>query len=77
MLNQKERNPLSVAEQVASIYAGTGGYLDRIKTERVHEFLEDLLDRLQSEQADLMGRIDETGSSPTRTRRRSARRSPR
>ena len=36
MLNQKERQPLSVADQVASIYAGTGGYLDRIKTERVH-----------------------------------------
>ena len=35
MLNQNERSPLSVAEQVASIYAGTGGYLDRIKTERV------------------------------------------
>ncbi len=29
MLNQNERQPLSVAEQVASIYAGTGGYLDR------------------------------------------------
>ena len=35
MLNQNERSPLSVAEQVASIYAGTGGYLDRIKVERV------------------------------------------
>ena len=34
-LNQEERQPLSVAEQVASIYAGTGGYLDRIKTDRV------------------------------------------
>ena len=40
MLNQKERKPLSVAEQVASIYAGTGGYLDRIKTERVQDFLQ-------------------------------------
>ena len=40
MLNQNERSPLSVAEQVASIYAGTGGYLDRIKVERVHEFLD-------------------------------------
>ncbi len=29
-LNQSERQPLSTAEQVASIYAGTGGYLDRI-----------------------------------------------
>jgi len=61
MLNQKERQPLSVAEQVASIYAGTGGYLDRIKTERVPEFLENLLSRVRSEKSDLMGRIDETG----------------
>jgi F-type H+/Na+-transporting ATPase subunit alpha len=61
MLNQKERKPLSVAEQVASIYAGTGGYLDRIKTERVPDFLEDLLSRLRSEKSDLMGRISDSG----------------
>jgi F-type H+-transporting ATPase subunit alpha len=61
MLNQKERQPLSVAEQVASIYAGTGGYLDRIKTERVQDFLEDLLSRLRSEKQELMDRIVEIG----------------
>jgi len=61
MLNQKERQPLSVSEQVASIYSGTGGYLDRIKTERVHDFLDRLLGSLHSEQGDLMGRIEETG----------------
>jgi F-type H+-transporting ATPase subunit alpha len=61
MLNQKERQPLSVADQVASIYAGTGGHLDRIKTERVHEFLGRLLDELHSEQKDLMDRINDSG----------------
>jgi F-type H+-transporting ATPase subunit alpha len=61
MLNQKERKPLSVSDQVASIYAGTGGYLDRIKTERVQDFLEDLLTRLHSENGDLMKGIDESG----------------
>jgi F-type H+-transporting ATPase subunit alpha len=61
MLNQKERSPLSVAEQVASIYAGTGGYLDRIKTERVQEFLGYLLARLKAENKDLMDRINESG----------------
>jgi F-type H+/Na+-transporting ATPase subunit alpha len=60
-LNQKERAPLSVAEQVVSIFAGTGGYLDRIKAERVQGFLEDLLTRMHSEHADLLGRIDDTG----------------
>jgi F-type H+-transporting ATPase subunit alpha len=59
MLNQKERQPLSVAEQVASIYAGTGGYLDRIKVDRVHEFLERLIDLLKSEHGDLIDRIEE------------------
>jgi F-type H+-transporting ATPase subunit alpha len=59
MLNQNERSPLSVAEQVASIYSGTGGYLDRIKVERVQDFLETLMGRLKSENGDLMGRIDD------------------
>ena len=61
MLNQKERQPLSVAQQVASIYAGTGGYLDPNKTERVPDFLEVLLSRLRSEKSDLMDRITESG----------------
>jgi F-type H+/Na+-transporting ATPase subunit alpha len=59
LLKQNERNALSVSEQVASIYAGTGGYLDRVKTERVQPFLDDLLSRLRSENKDLMSRIDE------------------
>ena len=60
-LNQKEREPMEIAEQVASIYAGTGGYLDRIKTERVTEFLADLLIRLHAENQELLDRINETG----------------
>jgi F-type H+-transporting ATPase subunit alpha len=60
-LNQKEREPMNMAEQIASIFAGTGGHLDRIKTERVTEFLADLLSRLHSENQDLLDRINETG----------------
>src|SRR5215207_9752119 len=61
MLKQKEREPLEVADQVAAIYSGTGGYLDRVKTERVGEFLRDLRIRLRSEKSDLLDRIAETG----------------
>jgi F-type H+-transporting ATPase subunit alpha len=61
LLKQREREPLSVADQVASIYAGTGGFLDRIKTDRVGEFLADLRARLHAEKADLLGRIEESG----------------
>jgi F-type H+-transporting ATPase subunit alpha len=58
MLKQNERHPLSVAEQVASLYAGTGGYLDRIKVDRVQRFLDDLISRLRTENKDLIERIN-------------------
>ena len=56
-LNQDERHPWPIENQVAAIYAGTGGYLDRIKVERVQEFLESLLQRLHAESGDLMKKI--------------------
>src|SRR5215210_2948614 len=58
-LNQDERHPLAIEDQVASIYSGTGGYLDRIKVDRVREFLQFLLDRLHAESGDLMSQIAE------------------
>jgi F-type H+/Na+-transporting ATPase subunit alpha len=59
MLKQNERKPLSVGEQVVSIYAGTGGHLDRLKVERVHDFLDSALSRLKSENEDLLSRLNE------------------
>lgn len=40
LLKQAQASPLSVADQVASIYAGTNGFLDVIPVDRVREFLE-------------------------------------
>jgi F-type H+/Na+-transporting ATPase subunit alpha len=56
-LNQDERSPWAMEDQVAAIYSGTGGYLDRIKVERVSAFHEMLLQRLHSEKAELMSKI--------------------
>jgi len=58
-LNQDELRPWAVADQVAAIYSGTGGYLDRIKTERVREFHQALIQRLHSEQSELIGKIND------------------
>ena len=57
MLNQAELAPWPVEDQVAAIYSGTGGYLDRIKVERVGEFHEAMLQRLHSEQDELMQKV--------------------
>ena len=59
VLKQDERDPWPIADQVAAIYSGTGGYLDRIKVERVQEFLRFLLDRVHAESGDLMSQIAE------------------
>ena len=56
-LNQNERSPWAVEDQVAAIYSGTGGYLDRIKVERIKDFHEQMLSRLHSENDDLMQKI--------------------
>jgi F-type H+-transporting ATPase subunit alpha len=46
ILKQPQYNPLSVAEQVAVIYAGTNGYLDEIPLPQVLSFKQGLLDYL-------------------------------
>jgi F-type H+-transporting ATPase subunit alpha len=59
LLNQDELKPWAPADQVAAIYSGTGGYLDRIKVGRVAEFHESMLQRLRSEESSLMEKIGE------------------
>jgi F-type H+/Na+-transporting ATPase subunit alpha len=56
-LNQDERSPWPIENQVAAIYSGTGGFLDRIKVERVKDFHESMLQRLHSEHQELMDKL--------------------
>src|SRR3954465_5260533 len=56
-LNQDERKPWPVEDEVAAIYSGTAGYLDRIKVERIGEFHQYMRERLHSENGDLMSKI--------------------
>jgi F-type H+-transporting ATPase subunit alpha len=58
-LNQDERKPWPIENQVAAIYSGTGGYLDRITVERVKSFHEAMLQRLHSEHQELMDKLRE------------------
>jgi F-type H+-transporting ATPase subunit alpha len=49
LLKQPQYAPLAVEEQVAVIYAGTRGYLDKIPTAQVGRFEQELLSRLRSQ----------------------------
>src|SRR6476659_6745748 len=59
-LNQKERQPLPVEDQVAQIYAATNGYLDRITVDKVEEFLVALTQRMRTDK-EVYAKIRESG----------------
>ena len=60
-LNQPEGDPWPMEDMVVAIFAGTQGFLDRIKTERVKEFQDELRIRMHAEHDELRRRIRETG----------------
>jgi F-type H+-transporting ATPase subunit alpha len=56
-LNQSERSPMAVEDQVVQIFAATNGYLDRIVVDKVDEFLNGLTQRFHSENDELRRKI--------------------
>ncbi|WP_349359039.1 F0F1 ATP synthase subunit alpha [Stappia sp.] len=57
LLKQPQFSPLKTQEQVAVIYAGVNGYLDKLPLEKVKEYEEGLLLNLRGEHADLLDAI--------------------
>jgi F-type H+-transporting ATPase subunit alpha len=53
-LNQAERSPMPVEEQVVQIYAATNGYVDRIAIDKVERFLSELIERVRGTDPDLL-----------------------
>lgn len=59
LLKQGQYQPMEVAEQIISIYAGTRGHLDEIAVERVREFEVGLLNFVRDRKPELLTKIRE------------------
>ncbi len=57
VLNQPERRPMPVEDQVVQIFAATNGYLDRIDLDRVNAFLAGLVESARGNEPELMKTI--------------------
>ncbi|MEA2213344.1 MAG: F-type H+/Na+-transporting ATPase subunit alpha [Solirubrobacteraceae bacterium] len=53
-LNQSERHPMPVEDQVVQIYAATNGYLDRIDVDKVPKFLAEVVENVRGNEADVV-----------------------
>ena len=56
-LNQGERQPMPVEDQVVQIYAATNGYLDRVAVDKVERFLEDLIDSVRGSEPETLKKV--------------------
>jgi F-type H+-transporting ATPase subunit alpha len=56
-LNQAERQPIAVEDQVIQIFAATNGYLDRISVDKVEKFLADVTDSVRGNEPELLQKI--------------------
>jgi F-type H+-transporting ATPase subunit alpha len=61
LLKQGQYSPMTMEEQVVSIYCGVRGYLDGIAVEAVGRFETEFLDEMRANHADLLGEIRSSG----------------
>ena len=61
LMKQAQYSPLSVAEMATSLYAANEGYIDDVEVNKVVDFEAALLSYMNSSQAALISKINETG----------------
>ena len=61
LLKQKQYSPLTVAEQVISVFCGVKGYLDDIELKNIAEFENKILEKCKSEKPEILDSISSSG----------------
>ena len=61
LLKQDQYSPMTVAEQVVSVFSGVKGYLDTIDNNQIRSFEKGLLDLIKSEKSEILESIQKSG----------------
>ena len=61
LLKQNQYSPLTVAEQVVSIFTGVSGYLDDIELNKIKNFETDLLEKVRNDHVEILENINTSG----------------
>ena len=69
LLKQDQYSPMTVAEQVISVFTGVKGYLDDVELIKIKAFEKDIIEKIKSEKPDVLetvqssGKLDETSET--------------
>jgi F-type H+-transporting ATPase subunit alpha len=61
LLKQKQYAPLTVAEQVITVFSGVRGYLDDVELDQIRNFEKDILEKIKNEKSEIISTIQSTG----------------
>jgi F-type H+-transporting ATPase subunit alpha len=61
LLKQNQYSPLTVAEQVISVFTGVRGYLDDVELNQIKSFEKDILEKIKNEKNEILSTIQTTG----------------
>merc|ERR1712183_1018000 len=61
LLKQGQYVPMAIEEQVAAIYCGVGGYLDKVEPSRITEFEKKFMEHVRATQRPLLDQIGKDG----------------
>ncbi len=61
LLKQNQYSPLTVAEQVISVFTGVRGYLDDVELNQIKNFEKDILEKIKNENSEILETIQTTG----------------
>ena len=61
LLKQDQYSPMTVAEQVVSVYSGVKGYLDTIENSQIRSFEKGLLDLIKNDKPEILESIQKNG----------------
>ena len=61
LLKQKQYSPMTVAEQVISVFCGVKGYLDDIELKDIAEFENKIIEKCKSDKPEIIESIQSSG----------------
>ena len=67
LLKQDQYSPMTVAEQVISVFTGVKGYLDDVDLSKIKQFEKDILEKIKSENSELLEDIQSSGKLEEKT----------